>query len=214
MLVSPSILSVLSKGLDDKIKELEEIKADLLHIDVMDNKFVPNYTFDHTFVEKLRLQTKLIFDTHLMIENPELYYLDYIKAGSDYLTFHFEATNNPLNLIKLIKKEGVRAGISIKPSTPVEAIYPYLEELDLVLVMSVEPGFGGQKFIPTALDKINLLAKIKKEKNLSFLIEVDGGVNIENAQLIKKAGCNAIVVGSYLMNSDSVSQTYQKLKEI
>ena len=214
MLVSPSILSVLSKGLDDKIKELEEIKADLLHIDVMDNKFVPNYTFDHTFVEKLRLQTKLIFDTHLMIEKPELYYLDYIKAGSDYLTFHFEATNNPLNLIKLIKKEGVRAGISIKPSTPVEAIYPYLEELDLVLVMSVEPGFGGQKFIPTALDKINLLAKIKKEKNLSFLIEVDGGVNIENAQLIKKAGCNAIVVGSYLMNSDSVSQTYQKLKEI
>ena len=214
MLVSPSILSVLSKGLDDKIKELEEVKADLLHIDVMDNKFVPNYTFDHTFVEKLRLQTKLIFDTHLMIENPELYYLDYIKAGSDYLTFHFEATNNPLNLIKLIKKEGVRAGISIKPSTPVEAIYPYLEELDLVLVMSVEPGFGGQKFIPNALDKINLLAKIKKEKNLSFLIEVDGGVNIENAQLIKKAGCNAIVVGSYLMNSDSVSQTYQKLKEI
>lgn len=214
MLISPSILSVLTNHFEEKMKELEEVKPDLLHLDVMDNKFVPNQTFDHNFVGELRKKTNLVFDTHLMIEEPEKYYLNYIKAGSDYLTFHYEATSNPLELIKLIKKENVKAGISIKPATPVEVLLPLLEEVDLILVMSVEPGFGGQAFIPSALEKIQYLSQIKKEKNLSFLIEVDGGVNIDNAKLIKEVGCDAIVVGSYLMNSDSIKDTYNKLKEV
>lgn len=214
MLISPSILSVFSKNFEKKMEELEEVKPDLLHIDVMDNKFVPNYTFDHNFVSDLRNKTNLIFDTHLMIEEPEKYYIDYIHAGSEYLTFHFEASKDPGKLIDLIKKENVKAGISIKPNTSVEKIIPYLDKLDLVLVMSVEPGFGGQAFIPSALDKIQALSKIKKEKNLSFLIEVDGGVNLDNAKLIKEAGCDSIVVGSYLMNSDSIKDTYLKLKNV
>ena len=214
MLISPSILSVFSKNFEKKMEELEEVKPDLLHIDVMDNKFVPNYTFDHNFVSDLRKKTNLIFDTHLMIEEPEKYYSDYIHAGSEYLTFHFEASKAPGKLIDLIKKENVKAGISIKPNTSVEKIIPYLDKLDLVLVMSVEPGFGGQTFIPSALDKIQALSKIKKEKNLSFLIEVDGGVNLDNAKLIKEAGCDSIVVGSYLMNSDSIKDTYLKLKNV
>lgn len=214
MLISPSILSVFSKNFEEKMKELEDVKPDLLHIDVMDNKFVPNYTFDHNFVSELRKKTNLIFDTHLMIEEPEKYYMDYINAGSDYLTFHFEATSNPGHLIDLIKKENIKAGISIKPNTSVDEIIPYLDKLDLVLVMSVEPGFGGQAFIPSALDKIKTLSKIKKEKNLSFLIEVDGGVNLDNAKLIKEAGCDSIVVGSYLMNSVSIKDTYLKLKSV
>lgn len=214
MLISPSILSVFSKNLDKKMEELELVKPDMLHIDVMDNKFVPNYTFNHTFVNELRHKTDLMFDTHLMIEEPEKYYLDYIKSGSDYLTFHFEATQDPSKLIDLIKKENVKVGISIKPNTLVDVIIPYLDKLDLVLVMSVEPGFGGQTFMMNSLEKIRTLSKIKKEKNLSFLIEVDGGVNSDNAKLIKEAGCDAIVVGSYLMNNESLIDTYNKLKEI
>ena len=214
MLISPSILSVYQSNLDYALNELSKAKVDMLHLDVMDNKFVPNKTFDYTFVKKMKEKTNFILDTHLMIEHPELYYKEYIDAGTDYLTFHVEATANPSKLIDLIHNENVKAGVSIKPQTPVDAIIPLLEKVDLVLVMSVEPGFGGQKFIPSTLDKIKQLSQIKKEKNLSFLIEVDGGINEDNANLVKEAGCDAIVVGSYLMNSESIVDTYIKLKKV
>lgn len=214
MLISPSILSVYQNNLDHALSELNKVKTDMLHLDVMDNKFVPNQTFNHTFVKKMREKTNFILDTHLMIEHPELYYKDYTDTGTDYLTFHVEATNDPGKLIDMIHEEKVKAGVSIKPGTPVDDIIPLLEKIDLVLIMSVEPGFGGQKFITSALDKIKQLSQIKKEKNLSFLIEVDGGINEENALLVKNVGCDAIVVGSYLMNSDSIANTYQKLKQI
>ena len=166
MLISPSILSVYQSNLDYALNELSKAKVDMLHLDVMDNKFVPNKTFDHTFVKKMKEKTNFILDTHLMIEHPELYYKEYIDAGTDYLTFHVEAAANPSKLIDLIHNENVKAGVSIKPQTPVDAIIPLLEKVDLVLVMSVEPGFGGQKFIPSALEKIKQLSQIKKEKNL------------------------------------------------
>lgn len=214
MLISPSILSVFSTNLDNSLQQLEELKADLLHIDVMDNIFVPNYTFDEKFLEELRNKTNLIFDTHLMINNPDVDYIKYIHAGTDILTFHFEASQNPVDLIKKIKKENIRAGISIKPETDVRVLNELLEYLDLVLVMSVDPGFGGQPFKKSAIKKIEYLNQLRKEKKYKYKISVDGGIDDKNAALVKNAGCDIIVVGSFLMKSDSIKNTYDKLKKI
>lgn len=214
MLISPSILSVFSTNLDNSLQQLEELKADLLHIDVMDNIFVPNYTFDEKFLEELRNKTNLIFDTHLMINNPDVDYIKYIHAGTDILTFHFEASQNPLDLIKKIKKENIKAGISIKPETDVRVLNELLEYLDLVLVMSVDPGFGGQPFKESAIKKIECLNQLRKEKKYKYKISVDGGIDDKNAALVKNAGCDIIVVGSFLMKSDSIKNTYDKLKKI
>lgn len=214
MLISPSILSVFSNNLEDSLKVLEELKVDYLHIDVMDNKFVPNYTFDEKFVKELRNRTNLTFDTHLMIENPDRDYLKYIDAGSDFLTFHYEATSNPLELILKIKKNNIKAGISIKPDTDVKVLDELLPYLDLILIMSVEPGFGGQPFKESAIKKIEYLNNIRNEKKYHYLIEVDGGINNINAKLVKDAGVDIIVVGSYLMKSEDIRETYKKLKKI
>ena len=214
MLISPSILSVFSDNLESSLKILEEVKADFLHIDVMDNIFVPNQTFNYEFVKEIKLKTNLIFDTHLMIYNPDEDYLKYIEAGSDMLTFHYEASSNPLELLKKIKKENVKAGISIKPETDVRVLDELLPYVDLILVMSVEPGFGGQPFKDSAIKKIEYLDKVRKEKKYQYLIEVDGGINDQNAKLVKSVGCDIIVVGSFLMKSNSVKDTYKKLKNI
>lgn len=213
MLISPSILSVYSNGLDRALKELEQVNSDYVHVDVMDNKFVPNYTFNHEFVKELKNKTNLLLDTHIMIENPDEEYLKYIEAGSNILTFHFEATSNPKELLNKIKTSGVKAGISIKPNTPVEVLLPFIEDIDVILIMSVEPGFGGQKFIENSLDKIKYLDELRKQNNYNYVIEVDGGINNINTPLVKEAGCDIIVVGSYLMNSESISKTYLELKE-
>lgn len=214
MKISPSILSVYNTKLDESLENLESVKCEYLHIDVMDNIFVPNYTFDHQFVSLLKEKTNMILDVHLMINNPDADYLDYVKAGADYLTFHFEATSNPQNLINKIKSSGVKAGISLKPNTNVEELLPILSEVDLVLVMSVEPGFGGQAFKESALEKIAYLKSIRDKNNYHYLIEVDGGINNINAKKVKDAGCDIIVVGSYLMNRDNVIETFEMLKKI
>ena len=180
----------------------------------MDNIFVPNHTFDYKFVKELKEKTNLIFDTHLMICNPDEDYLKYIEAGTDYLTFHYEATSNPLELIKKIKEHNVKVGISIKPETDVKVLDELLPYLDLILVMSVEPGFGGQPFKDSAISKIEYLNRARCEKKYHYLIEVDGGINDQNAKLVKNAGCDIIVVGSYLMKSDNIQETYKKLKNI
>lgn len=214
MIISPSILSVYQTKLDESIKALENVGCELLHVDVMDNLFVPNYTFDHEFVSKLHKKTNIILDTHLMILNPEEEVEKYILAGSKYVTFHYEATRNPLELIRKIKSLGAKAGISIKPNTKVEVLDQLLPELDLILVMSVEPGFGGQSFMENSLEKIAYLKNERMKKELSFLIEVDGGINDKTGKLCKEAGCDIIVVGSYLMNKEDVEATFKKLKEL
>lgn len=213
MKVAPSILSVLNEDLDQIIKTLEEAKVKYLHLDVMDNKFVPNYTFDAKLVEEIRNKTSMILDTHLMIENPEDTIDTYIYANSDYICFHYEATTNHQLIINKIKASGLKVGMSVKPNTSVEVLKPYLKDLDLVLVMSVEPGFGGQKFMCDMLEKVKYLKQEKLENNYQYLIEIDGGINNETSLLAKDAGCDIIVVGTYLFKQDDIKATVVELEK-
>lgn len=214
MLISPSILSVKKEDYLKVFKTFTDNGITMIHLDVMDGKFVPNTTYDANEVEKINKQTNAILDTHLMINTPETEIMSYILAGSDIITFHYEACKNIKETIKLIKDHGIKCGISVKPNTNINVLDPYLKDLDLVLVMSVEPGFGGQKFMPIALDKIKYLKDIKDKHNFHYLIEVDGGINVNTAKLVKDAGCDVIVVGTYLMNSENFHECYEELKKI
>ncbi len=214
MKVAPSILSVLDQDLDQVLKTLEDANVEYLHLDVMDNVFVPNITFDYNLVKELKPKTKMILDTHLMIANPDELIDEYIKTKSDYLCFHIEAAKNPKEIIKKIKDNNLKCAVSIKPNTPVSVIEPLLQDLDLVLVMSVEPGFGGQKFMVDMLEKVKLLKKLKEEKKYHYLIEMDGGLNNNTAVLAKEAGCDIIVVGTFLFNSENIKETVKELESI
>lgn len=213
MKIAPSILSVKIEEYPKVIKELENLDISYLHLDIMDGKFVPNSTYDAEEVKNIRKMTLMFLDTHLMIENPENYINSYINAGSDSITFHFEATTNVKKIIKMIKDKNLKCGISIKPKTNVDVLLPYLSEIDMVLVMSVEPGFGGQKFMDSALNKIKQLANLRMTNHYSYLIEVDGGINNETSKLCKNAGADIIVVGTYLMNSNNKKETIKELNK-
>jgi ribulose-phosphate 3-epimerase len=180
----------------EAVSMIGETSAQWIHLDVMDGSFVPNISFGPKFIEDMRPQSSLIFDTHLMIESPERYVTHFARAGSDIITVHSEATVHLHRTIAAIHDEGKQAGISIVPSTPVSAIDLMLEEVELVLVMSVNPGFGGQKFIPSSLGKIKELDTIRRERGLSFRISVDGGVNAANAGTLVAAGADVLVMGS------------------
>ena len=194
MICSPSFLTA---NLSDLKNEIESInKSKWLHFDVMDGVFVPNKTYDHSMVKKIKPYSKQFFDVHLMIANPEIFYNDYIKEGADLVTFHYEATENPIELIKNIKNNGILAGISIKPETDIRVLDDLLPMVDLILIMSVEPGKGGQKFIPESIDKIIYLNEKRNNFNYKFLIEVDGGINLDTAKTVSQVGCDIIVVGS------------------
>lgn len=212
MKIAPSILSVLNEDLCSITKKLEQANIEYLHLDVMDNQFVPNITFDYNLIKQLRTNTNLIFDTHLMIEEPFNYIKEYIYSGSDIITFHFEATSYHKELIKEIKNNNKLAGMSIKPNTKVEELLPYLSQLDLVLVMSVEPGFGGQKFQEKALEKVRFLKEYKTKHNLNYLIEIDGGINNDNYSKCKDAGCDIVVIGTYFFKNDNYSNTIKELE--
>ena len=214
MLISPSILSVKKEDYLKVFKTFTDNGVTMIHLDVMDGKFVLNTTYDANEVEKINKQTNAILDTHLMINTPETEIMSYILAGSDIITFHYEACKNIKETIKLIKDHGIKCGISVKPNTNINVLDPYLKDLDLVLVISVEPGFGGQKFMPIALDKIKYLKDIKDKHNFHYLIEVDGGINVNTAKLVKDVGCDVIVVGTYLMNSENFHECYEELKRI
>ncbi|MGE4379134.1 MAG: ribulose-phosphate 3-epimerase [Candidatus Izemoplasmatales bacterium] len=212
MICSPSFLSSDFTKLKDEIISVNNAKW--LHFDVMDGKFVSNKTYDHLMVKEVKEYSNQFFDVHLMIEEPEKYIDEYIKAGADLITFHYEATNNPLDLIRVIKNTGKKAGISIKPETNIEVLDYLLKELDLILIMSVEPGKGGQKFLPNSIDKISYLNKKRLENKYDYLIEVDGGINFETAKTVRESGCDVIVVGSFLFNRKDRKTLIEELENV
>lgn len=211
--IAPSILSANFIKLGEEIKAAEEAGVDMLHIDIMDGHFVPNITIGPFIVESIRQVTSLPLDVHLMIEEPDTYLRDFIKAGADYVTVHLEASVHLHRTVQLIKETGVKAGVSLNPATPVWSLEHILPDIHLVLLMSVNPGFGGQKFIPQAIDKIRILKKFIEEKGLRTLIEVDGGINIDNAKDVASAGADILVMGSAFFHSGNYKEIMKRVKE-
>ena len=200
--ISPSILSADFSKLGEEIKNLEKANADLIHIDVMDGHFVPNITIGPNVIGKLRKYTTLPFDVHLMIKPVDKFIKSFAEAGADIITIHPEATQNLNESIKIIKSYNKKVGISLNPETPVEKVLPVLKLINLVLIMSVNPGFGGQKFIENTLDKVKILRKEIDSKKLNVEIEIDGGINFENAKLAKKAGVDILVSGTTIFKEN------------
>ena len=214
--ISPSILSADFSQLGNEIKRLEEGGADLIHVDVMDGHFVPNLTIGPPVIKALRKYTKLPFDVHLMISPVHKYIKDYAEAGADIITIHPETTDNLDSSVNLIKKLNKKIGLSLNPDTPIDVIKKFLPSIDLVLIMSVYPGFGGQKFIPEVIDKIKELKNIKEKQNIKFDIEVDGGINFDNSKLVIKAGANILVSGTTIFknNNGDIKKNIETLKSI
>ena len=212
--ISPSILSADFSQLGNEIKRLEEGGADMIHVDVMDGHFVPNLTMGPPIIKNLRKYTKLPFDVHLMISPVHNYIQDYAEAGADIITIHPEATENLEQSIKHIKNLNKKVGVSLNPKTKVNLITGLLSEIDLVLIMSVNPGFGGQKFMPEVLDKIKELKKMKDQKNLGYDIEIDGGINFDNNKLAIEAGANILVSGTTVFknNNGNIKKNIDLLK--
>ena len=212
--ISPSILSADFSQLGNEIKRLEDGGADMIHVDVMDGHFVPNLTIGPPVIKALRSSTKLPFDVHLMISPVHKYIKSYAEAGADIITIHPEATDNLKKSINHIKELGKKVGISLNPNTKIDIIKEFLNEINLVLIMSVHPGFGGQKFIPEVLEKIKELKKIKDQQNLNFDIEVDGGINFDNSKLVIEAGANILVSGTTIFknNNGNIKKNIDTLK--
>ena len=209
--ILPSILSADFANLEHDVRELEQIGIDMFHIDVMDGNFVPNISFGFPIIEAIRSKTDKIFDCHLMIARPEEYVERFCNAGCDMVSFHIEATNHADRVIQIIKNSGKKAGIVLNPQTSIESVKYLLPKLDYVLIMTVNPGFGGQKFIPEMLEKIEELAKIREEKGHSFLIQVDGGVNVETSKLCRDKGADLLVCGSFLFGAEDKEKTLGEL---
>jgi ribulose-phosphate 3-epimerase len=212
--IAPSILSADFLKLGEEIQAAEAAGADMLHIDIMDGHFVPNITIGPFIVESIRKITSLPLDVHLMIEEPDKYLRDFIKAGADYLTVHYEASVHLHRTVQWIKESEIKAGVSLNPATPIWNLEHILPYTDIALLMSVNPGFGGQEFIPEVIGKIKILKKLLREKGLLTLIEVDGGVKLENAPEIISAGADILVMGSAFFNSKDYGTVIKQFREI
>ena len=209
LIISPSILSADFMNLESEINAIKDCGVKWVHIDVMDGHFVPNISIGVPVVKSIRKKTDLFLDTHLMIDNPEKYVEVFAKAGSDLMTFHLEATENPADVIKLVKSLGKKVGISIKPKTEAKEIFPYLNEVDLVLVMTVEPGFGGQEFMHDCAMKI---PEIREKAPEDLIIQVDGGINNLTGKICKSLGANSLVAGSYIYKAENIKEAISSLK--
>lgn len=212
--IAPSLLSADFANLKEEIKKVEVGGADYLHLDVMDGIYVPNITFGPPVIKKLKSITNLPFDVHLMIDRPERFIKDFVDAGADILTVHPDATTHLHRTIQEIKSYGIKAGVSLNPSTPLSVLEYILEDLDLVLIMSVNPGFGGQSFIKSAERKILELRKMIDDRGLDIIIEVDGGVKLDNAKHLIDLGANLLVAGSAIFGSKDITETTKEFKKI
>lgn len=212
--IAPSILSADFANLERDIRLVDEKGADYIHVDVMDGQFVPNITLGANIVSAIRPVTKLPLDVHLMVQDPERFIEDFAKAGSDIITVHQESTVHIHRAMQMIKNCGVKAGVVINPGTPVSAIEEVLPLADLVLIMTVNPGFGGQAFISECLTKVERLNELRKEKGYTYEIEIDGGVDDKTAPLCVKAGADVLVAGSYVYNSPDVGKRIEKIREV
>ena len=212
-IISPSILGGSFSNMEKIISSLDQSEAEYIHFDVMDGDFVPNLTFGPQFISNLRNQTKKVFDVHLMINRVSKFLDDYIKAGSDIITFHIEIEENLSELISKIKDKNIKAGIAIKPRTPWEEIKSLLHSIDQVIIMTVEPGFGGQSFMDSQIDKIKSISNYIKENNLSVDIEIDGGVNYETGKICRDAGANILVAGSFLFKQENLLTATNELNK-
>ncbi|MCK4307239.1 ribulose-phosphate 3-epimerase [candidate division WOR-3 bacterium] len=206
--LAPSLLSCDFSKLKQEIHTIEDAGCDVLHLDIMDGHFVPNITFGPVVIKGIRKLTKLPLDVHLMIEHPENWITQFASAGADWISFHPEATDDAGKVIELIKKQGKLAAIALNPDTPLEVVEPYLQELDFVLVMTVNPGFGGQSFIPEPLEKVEILSQ------KGVRVEVDGGIKLENVERVVKAGAQIIVSGSGIFKTEDPGATVRKFKEL
>ncbi|HET6514006.1 MAG TPA: ribulose-phosphate 3-epimerase [Thermodesulfovibrionales bacterium] len=211
--LAPSILSADFMRLGDEIKAAESAGADMLHLDIMDGHFVPNITIGPFIVEAIRKVTNLPLDVHLMIEEPDRYLKDFINAGAHYLTVHAEASVHLHRTVHWIRESGAQAGVSINPATPVWSLDSILSEVDLVLIMSVNPGFGGQNFIPQAIEKVRMVKGMLSERGLSAVIEVDGGIKYENAREVVEAGAGILVMGSAFFHAKNYRELVVRLRD-
>ena len=213
LVIAPSILSLDYARVDEQLKELNASKAKWMHFDVMDGHFVPNLTFGPDLLKGFKRAVDMVMDVHIMVSDPMFFADVFAKAGADIITFHLEAVENveaAIQLCRHIRSMGVKAGVSLKPNTPVDALLPYLDEMDLVLIMSVEPGFGGQSFMENMLDKVRILRSRIEEAQLDTRIEIDGGINEETAKQAIEAGCDALVAGSYVFKQN-IAQAVESL---
>lgn len=213
-LISPSLLSADFGNLNHEIEMINKSEADWFHLDIMDGMFVPNISFGFPVIKYVKNHAQKPLDVHLMIVDPDRYIEDFQKAGADILTVHYEACHHLHRTVQNIKSKGMKAGVSLNPHTPVHLLQDIIADLDLVLIMSVNPGFGGQKFIPNALNKVKELKKLIQDKNSKAFIEVDGGIDNTNAKSLIDAGCNVLVAGSYIFGAKDPKETIKELKSI